>query len=304
MRHLDAITTRLVGKDARKLFQRAAVACFANSALGVVVVVTLFVGPDLVHVALALTLAGLQIFILLALAALLTHQYDYRGGNVWVLAMMGAVLLTVAILVAEGPVIEWYLLVSFSLPVYGVFQIVLLIKLIRWGRSVYGLLGPYCGMSIAGCALGATIVLSWLCAPVLFAAEVVLGVLFYRVAIALTEEEQIALTEEEQTVKTSLTSGLFAAQLVLAGLIVLIPLTVFVLGDNGLGPRGQSATYVCLGVVAAAAVVQLVAMVAMVFKSPSVFQGIVSVASGVVSALVVGILVILALLLLFASALR
>ncbi len=53
----------------------------------------------------------------------------------------------------------WYVLAAFSLPIYGVFQIVLLIKLIRWGRSVHGLLGTHCGMSIAGCALCGTIVL-------------------------------------------------------------------------------------------------------------------------------------------------
>ncbi len=309
VRQLDTVTTRLMGKDARKLWRRAAAACFANSVLGAVVLVTLFVGPDLVPWALSLTLVGLQIYILLALAALLTHRHDYHRGNVWLLAMMGAVVIVATILVAENPITapgaEWYLLAAFSLLVYGVLQILLLIKTIRWGRSVHGLLGIHCVMSIAGCALCGTVVLSWLGVPILIAAEVVLGVLFLRAARALDTVEEHACSDtaqadEESTVKTPLTNGLFAVQLVLLGPIVVVPLTVFVLGDSEAGSMASSAMSVCLGV-AAAAVVQLGAMIAMLFMRPSVFQRIVSIASGAISVLVVGILVIFVLILVLAG---
>ncbi len=309
MRYLDAVTVSLVGNDLRRLCQRTAMACFANSGLGVVVLVTLFVGPDLVPWALALTVIGLQVYILLALVALLTHRYDYRRGNVWLLAMMGAVLIVVMILVAENPITaagsEWYLLAGLSLLVYGVFQTVLLIKLVRWGQGVPGLLRTHCGMSIAGCVLCGTVILSWLGVPVLIAAEVVLGVLFLRAARAPDTAEVaacagIAQAGEQPNAKTALTSGLLAVQLVLSGFIVLTPLAVLVLGGGEAGSMSGSAFSVCLGT-AAAAVVQLSAMVVMFFMTPSVFQRIVSVASGALSVLVVGILVAFVLALLLAG---
>lgn len=287
MSYLNAITASLHGEDGKTLHRRAAVACFINSVLGIVVPITLLTGPDMLPWVLALAVLAIQAFVLLALTALLSRQFDYRGGNAWLLAMMSGLLIVVAVLVADNPITapigEWFFLASLSLLVYGLFQTVLLVKLLRWGQRVHGLLNIYCAISVAGCTLCGTIVLSWLGVPVLVAAEITLGVLFLRAA-RTPDTSDCPTDPDTPNSKNVLTNTLLAIQLFLFCAIVLVPLVVFALGGGESGTMLSSALYSCFSV-AIAVFTQLALMVAMLFQRPSALQKVIAISTGLISAI-------------------
>jgi len=143
-------------------------------------------GPKFSQAILTLVSLGLFLYVIISLRKLLNYRFQFREVDIYIsLLIWGNVVLAIVSLLSLGSRgFEWLMnilsIVSFI--VFGILAIMFATRLLRLSGNLYGLLKPFCYITIVSGICFITVFLSPVGIIAGAVADVILGVIFFRAA--------------------------------------------------------------------------------------------------------------------------
>jgi hypothetical protein len=143
-------------------------------------------GAKLSQAILTLVSLGLFLYVIISLRKLLNYRFQFREVDIYIsLLIWGNVILDIFSLLSLGSRgFEWLMnilsIVSFI--VFGILAIMFATRLLRLSGNLYGLLKPFCYITIVSGICFITVFLSPVGIIAGAVADVILGVIFFRAA--------------------------------------------------------------------------------------------------------------------------
>ena len=143
-------------------------------------------GPKLSQAILTLVSLGLFLYVIIFLRKLLNYRFQFHEVDIYIsLLIWGNVILEIFSLLSLGSRgFEWLMnilsIVSFI--VFGILAIMFATRLLRLSGNLYGLLKPFCYITIVSGICFITVFLSPVGIIAGAVADVILGVIFFRAA--------------------------------------------------------------------------------------------------------------------------
>ena len=143
-------------------------------------------GPKFSQAILTLVSLGLFLYVIISLRKLLNYRFQFREVDIYIsLLIWGNVVLAIVSLLSLGSRgFEWSMnilsIVSFI--VFGILAIMFATRLLRLPGNLYGLLKPFCYITIVSGICFITVFLSPVGIIAGAVADVILGVIFFRAA--------------------------------------------------------------------------------------------------------------------------
>ena len=143
-------------------------------------------GAKLSQAILTLVSLGLFLYVIISLRKLLNYRFQFREVDIYIsLLIWGNVVLAAFSLLALGSIgFEWFMnilsIVSFI--IFGILAIMFATRLLRLPGNLYGLLKPFCYITVVSGIFFITVFLSPVGIIAGAVADVILGVIFFRAA--------------------------------------------------------------------------------------------------------------------------
>jgi hypothetical protein len=158
-------------------------------------------GAKLSQAILTLVSLGLFLYVIISLKKLLNYRFQFHDVDIYIsLLIWGNVVLAAVSLLSLGSRgLEWAMsalsLIAFI--VFGILSIMLATRLLRLSGNLYGLLKPFCYITIVSGICFITVLLSPIGIIAGAVADVILGIIFFRAAEQPPPIEEILSTPIE-----------------------------------------------------------------------------------------------------------